>query len=561
MENGTDTATATTSEDQQRITRSAGIVSIAVMASRLLGLVREKVIAYYFAAGVGGDAFYAAFRIPNLMRDLFGEGALSKAFVTTFTATELEDGEEAAWRLASRVFNASFLLLTLITVIGIFAAPAIVDLIFAGKGFQDVPLDPSEHFGFNSKRDLTVYLTQIMFPYLILVSLAAVTMGLLNSKGKFGLPASASSFFNIGSLIVGVWGYYVAPDLGLHRTTGMAVGVLVGGALQFLIQVPSMRRVGFRYQPLLSFRDERVRQVMRLIAPAILGVAALQVNVLVNSIFASEGVGWLTWINRAFRLMHLPIGVFGVAISTVALPNLAKLVAGGDMKAYRRSFSYALRLMFLLTVPASIGLMVLAEPICRLIFEGGQANPLDTQQTAGALFYYAFGLCGFSAVKIATDGFYTFNDTRTPAVVSLCTVGLNILLNYLFIYRFGFDHRSLALSTSCTITLNFLALLFLLRGKAGGLGLSGIWSLLVKLAFASAVMGSVCWWGYTQIEGWLGVESLIARLIGVFVPIGLGMAVLVVGAKLMRDPRVGSVVGGNRSTAIVGHQFIGTLVH
>ena len=543
MKNGTDTATATTSEDQQRITRSAGIVSIAVMASRLLGLVREKVIAYYFAAGVGGDAFYAAFRIPNLMRDLFGEGALSKAFVTTFTATELEDGEEAAWRLASRVFNASFLLLTLVTVAGIFAAPAIVDLIFMRKGFQEVSLDPSEHFGFDSKRDLTVYLTRIMFPYLILVSLAAVTMGLLNSKGKFGLPASASSFFNVGSLVVGVWGYYVAPNLDLHRTTGMAVGVLVGGALQFLIQVPSMRRVGFRYQLLLSFRDERVRQVMRLIGPAILGVAALQVNVLVNSIFASEGVGWLTWINRAFRLMHLPIGVFGVAISTVALPNLAKLVAAGDMEAYRRSFSYALRLMFLLTVPASIGLMVLAEPICRLIFEGGQASPLDTQQTAGALFYYAFGLCGFSAVKIATDGFYTFNDTRTPAAISLCTVGLNILLNYLFIYRFGFDHRSLALSTSCTITLNFLALLFLLRGKAGGLGLSGIWSLLIKLAFASAVMGGVCWWGYTQIEGWLGVESLIARLIGVFVPIGLGMAVLVGGAKLMRVRELDQLVG------------------
>ena len=534
MENGIDTATATTSEDQQRITRSAGIVSIAVMASRLLGLVREKVIAYYFAAGVGGDAFYAAFRIPNLMRDLFGEGALSKAFVTIFTATELEDGEEAAWRLASRVFNVSFLLLTLITIVGIFAAPAIVDLIFTGKGFQEVSLDPSEHFGFDSKRDLTVYLTRIMFPYLILVSLAAVTMGLLNSRGRFGVPASASSFFNVGSLVVGVWGYYIAPDLGLHRTTGMAVGVLVGGALQFLIQVPSMRRVGFRYQLLLSFRDERVRQVMQLIGPAILGVAALQVNVLVNSIFASEGEGWLTWINRAFRLMHLPIGVFGVAISTVALPNLARLVAAGNMEEYRRSFSYALRLMFLLTVPASVGLMVLAEPICRLIFEGGQANPLDTQQTAGALFYYAFGLCGFSAVKIATDGFYTFNDTRTPAIVSLCTVGLNILLNYLFIYRLGFDHRSLALSTSCTITLNFLALLFLLRGRAGGLGLSGIWSLLIKLALASAIMGCVCWWSYTQIEGWVGAVSLTARLIGVFVPIGLGVAILVVGAKLMR---------------------------
>ena len=541
MENGIDTAT--TSEDQQQVTRSAGIVSIAVMASRLLGLVREKVIAYYFAAGVGGDAFYAAFRIPNLMRDLFGEGALSKAFVTTFTATELEDGEEAAWRLASRIFNASFLLLTLVTVAGIFAAPAIVDLIFTGKGFQEVSLDPSEHFGFDSKRDLTVYLTRIMFPYLILVSLAAVTMGLLNSRGKFGLPASASSFFNIGSLIVGVWGYYVAPDLGLHRTTGMAVGVLVGGALQFLIQVPSMRRVGFRYQLLLSFRDERVRQVMRLIGPAILGVAALQVNVLVNSIFASEGEGWLTWINRAFRLMHLPIGVFGVAISTVALPNLARLVAAGNMEEYRRSFSYALRLMFLLTVPASVGLMVLAEPISRLIFEGGQAIPLDTQQTAGALFYYAFGLCGFSAVKIATDGFYTFNDTRTPAIVSLCTVGLNILLNYLFIYRLGFDHRSLALSTSCTITLNFLVLLLLLRGRAAGLGLGGIWLLLIKLALASAIMGCLCWWSYTQIEGWLGAENLIARLIGVFVPIALGLAVLVGSAKLMRIRELDQLLG------------------
>ena len=543
MENRIDNVIATTSEDQQQVTRSAGIVSIAVMASRLLGLVREKVIAYYFASGVGGDAFYAAFRIPNLMRDLFGEGALSKAFVTTFTATELEDGEEAAWRLASRVFNASFLLLTLITVIGIFSAPAIIDLIFPGKGFQEVPLDPSEHFGFDSKRDLTVYLTQIMFPYLILVSLAAVTMGLLNSKGKFGLPASASSFFNVGSLIVGVCGYYVAPSFELHRTTGMAVGVLVGGALQFLIQVPSTRHVGFHYQPLFSFHDERVRQVMRLIGPAILGVAALQINVLVNTIFASEGQGWLTWINRAFRLMHLPIGVFGVAISTVALPNLAKLVAEGEMDAYRRSFSYALRLMFLLTVPASVGLMVLAEPICRLIFEGGQANPLDTQQTAVALFYYAFGLCGFSAVKIATDGFYTFNDTRTPAVVSLCTVGLNILLNYLFIYRLGFDHRSLALSTSCTITLNFLVLLFLLQGKVGGLELSGIWLLLIKLAVGSVVMGGVCWWGYTQIEGWLGVESIIARLVGVFIPIGLGVAVLVVGAKLMRIRELDQLLG------------------
>ncbi|MCZ6681308.1 MAG: murein biosynthesis integral membrane protein MurJ [Candidatus Poribacteria bacterium] len=534
MTNEIHTVPAATSEEHQRVTRSAGVVSIAVMGSRLLGLIREKAIAYYFAAGVGGDAFYGAFLIPNLMRDLFGEGALSKAFVTTFTATELADGEEAAWHLASRIFNAIILVLTVLTLIGLLAAPLIVDLIFMGKGFQDVDLNAAEHFGFTSKRDLTVYLTRIMFPFLTLVSLAAVAMGLLNSKGKFGVPACASSFFNMGSLVVGVWGYYAAPRLDLHPTTGMAVGVLVGGGLQFLIQVPSMWRVGFRYRPLISFRDKRVRQVMRLIGPAILGVAAVQVNVFVNGYFASKGIGWLAWIRRAFRLMHLPIGVFGVAISTAALPNLAKLVTSGDMEGFRRSFSYALRLMFLLTLPASIGLMVLAEPICRLIFEGGKAGTLDTQQTAGALFFYAFGLCGYSAVKITTDGFYAFNNTRTPAKVSLFAVGLNILLNYLFIYKLDFDHRSLALSTSCTITLNFLTLLFLLRRKIGRLGMGGIWRLLMKMAVASAVMGWVCWGSNLRIETWLGIAGVVAQLVGVFVPIGLGVVVLIGMCKLLK---------------------------
>jgi putative peptidoglycan lipid II flippase len=536
------TVPTTASEEQKRVTRSAGIVSLAVMGSRILGLVREKAIAYYFAADVAGDAFYAAFRIPNLMRDLFGEGALSKAFVTTFTATGLEEGEEAAWRLANRVFNATALVLTLITLLGVLAAPLIVDFMFVGEGFQDVVIDPTEHFGFTTKRDLTVYLTRVMFPFFILASLAAVAMGLLNSKGRFGVPACASSFFNIGSLVVGVWGYYVAPRFNLHPTTGMAVGVLVGGALQFLIQAPSMRRVGFRYRPLLSFRDKRVRQVMRLMGPAAFGVAAVQVNVFVNSIFASKAFGWLTWISRAFRLMHLPIGVFGVAISTAALPSLARLATQGQMEGYRRSFSHALRMTLLLTLPASIGLMALAEPICRLIFEGGKAGLLDTQQTAGALFFYAFGLCGYSAVKIATDGFYAFNDTRTPVKVSLCTVALNIALNYFFIYQLGFDHRSLALSTSCTITLNFLALLFLLRRKIGRLGLEGVWLLLLKLLVASSIMGLVCWGMNVQIERRLGIASLFARLIGVLGPMGVGAVVLVGGCKLLKVKELDGVL-------------------
>ena len=529
--------------DEKRITRSAGIVSIAVMASRLLGLVREQVIAYFFVSGISADAFYAAFRIPNLMRDLFGEGVLSKAFVTTFTATEMEDGQEAAWRLASQIFNITALVLMGLTLICVFAAPLIVDTLFMGKGFQDVAINPSEHSGISNKRDLTVYLARIMFPFLILVSLAAVAMGLLNSKGKFGVPACASLFFNLGSIVVGVWGYYTLPRIGLHPVTGMAFGVLVGGALQFLIQMPLMRRCGFRYRLLISFRDERVRQVMRLIVPMILGVAALQVNLFVNSIFASEGKGWMTWIIRAFRLMHLPIGIFGVAISTAALPNLTKLMTRGEVESFRQSFSFALRLMLLLTLPASIGLMVLGEPICRLVFEWGKTGAFDTSQTAGALICYAFGLCGFSIVKIATDGFYAFNDTRTPAKASLCAVALNIVLNYLLIFQFNFGHRSLALSTSCTITLNCIILLVVLRCKAGGLGLRGIWMLFIKIAAAATGMGFICLWVNVWFENWLGINGFIVRVFGVFVPIGIGVVVFIGLAKLLKIRELNQLLG------------------
>ncbi|MDE0185957.1 MAG: murein biosynthesis integral membrane protein MurJ [Candidatus Poribacteria bacterium] len=521
-------------EDDKSITRSAGIVSIAVMASRLLGLVREQVIAYFFVSATSADAFYAAFRIPNLMRDLFGEGVLSKAFIAAFTATEVEDGQEAAWRLASRIFNITAIVLMAITLICVLAAPPIVDLLFVGKGFQDVDLDPSEHAGMSSKRDLTVYLARIMFPFLILVSLAAVAMGLLNSMGKFGVPACASLFFNLGSIVIGVWGYYTLPRMGLHPVTGMAFGVLVGGALQFIIQVPLMRRCGFRYRLTISFRDERVKQVVRLILPMILGVAALQVNLFVNSIFASEGKGWMTWIIRAFRLMHLPIGIFGVAISTAALPNLSKLIARGEVEKFRDSFSYALRLILLLTLPASIGLMVLNEPICRLVFEWGKTGAMDTSETAGALFCYAYGLCGFSIVKIASDGFYAFKDTRTPAVVSLCAVALNIVLNYLLIFQFHFGHRSLALSTSCTITLNCMILLFALRRRTGGLELRGIWRMLVKTVAASAAMGFISWRTNVWLEEWLGFANLFARAFGVFVPIGIGVVVFLCLAKLLK---------------------------
>ncbi len=518
--------TKPTEQQNQSVTRAAGVVSIAVMISRILGLARETAIGYYFPSKVSADTFYLAFRIPNFLRDMFGEGILSKAFITTFLATEAEDGEEAAWNLTNRIFNLTFLVLIGIIALGIIFAPVLVDVLARDNFNRN--LDTIEHFGFDSKIELAIYLTQLMFPYLLFVSFAAIAMGLLNSKGRFGIPACASTFFNVSSLVVGIGGYYLCPLVEIHPVTGMAIGVIVGGIAQFLIQVPSMYRVGFRYRPLLSLRDPRVLQVVHLIGPAVLGVAAVQVNLLTNTFFVTSDSGWLTWISRAYRVMHLPIGIFGVAISTVALPQLARLVTAGETENFRNALSYALRLMLVLTIPAGIGLMVLSEPICRLLYEWGVTVEEDTIETARLLWVYAFGLCGFSTLKIVTDGFYAHKDIRAPVIVSICAVVLNICLNYLFIYRELFlEPRAVVFSTVLTVTLNCAVLLLLLRRKVGRLGLRSLIPLTLKILTASVVMGFTCWLTNGVIEqDWLGTVGIIPRITGVFVPIGLSLLAL-----------------------------------
>ena len=525
--------TKSAEEQNQNVTRAAGIVSLAVMGSRILGLAREIVIFNYFSTKLNAPAFHLAFRIPNFLRDMFGEGILSKAFITTFVATEAEDGKEAAWDLANRIFNLIFLVLICIVVLGIVFAPTIVNIL-ARENFDET-LVSSKHYGFGTKVELTIYLTQLMFPYLLFVSLAAIAMGLLNSKGKFAIPACASSFFNLSSLLIGISGYYLFPRFGMHPTTGMAVGVVVGGIVQFLIQVPSMYSVGFRYKPILNLRDPRVLQVLRLLGPAILGVAAVPINQLTNTWFITSGDEWLAWIQGAYRIMHLPLGIFGVAISTVILPQLAKFANAGETEQFRNSLSYALRLMLTVILPASIGLMVLSEPICRLLYERGAFLESDTLAMGAILFVYAFGLCGFSALKIVTDGFYAHKDIRAPVIVSLCGVTLNICLNYLFIYReLILDPRAVVFSTVLTVTLNSAVLLLLLRRKVGRLGLWLVVPLVFKILIASAVMGVVCWVTNGVIEqDMLGTYGLIPRIINVFVPIGLSVLTLAGMYKLL----------------------------
>jgi len=522
-------------EGTDKLTRSAGTVSLGVMGSRVLGLAREMVLAYFFRTSGGLDAFYAAFRIPNLLRDTFAEGVLSKAFVTVFTEVGEKQDEQAGVRLANLVTNVVLVVVGLSTLLGIYFSEAIVNLMLPGGGF-DLALPGGESFGFASKRELTIVLTQVMFPFLLLVSLAAVAMGFLNARGQFFVPAVSSMFFNLGSIGVGVAGYFVAPRYGHHPTVGMAVGVLAGGAFQLLWQVPALWRQGYRYRPILSFRDSGLWKVIHLFGPGALVAATVQVNVFINSIFASLGSGWMSWISQSFRLLHLPLGLVGVAVSVASLPKLSRAVARKDEAGFRETFSHAIRLVLLFTVPASVGLVVLAQPIVRLIYERGRFQPEDTTQVAVALVFYALGLTSYAAVKIVTDGFYALQDIRAPLMISVLSMVTNAGLNWFLIVKLGMDHRGLALSTSCTITVSLVLLWALLRKRSGMRRLGG-WAalrMMVKMVVASALMGAVAFAASQGLDRWLGHQMLVWRLAQVGLPIGLAVVVLYGACKMLR---------------------------
>lgn len=537
---------------RHRVVRSAGIVSIAVMGSRVLGLVREQIMAAYFGAGFVTDAFNIAFRIPNLLRDLFAEGALSVAFVKTFTdyLEDPEKGEEAAWRLASLVMNALAVVLSVIVILGVIFSPQIVYLMtqFFTDGFSP------------EKAALAVTLTRIMFPFLLLVALAAVAMGVLNTKGRFGIPASASMMFNVGSIAGGLlFAYFLTgggwttprdpatvPDAPAQwAITGMAIGTLIGGGLQFLVQVPSLMRVGFRFRPFLSFRDKGVRAVMRLMGPAVIGTAAVQVNVVINSVYASDIEGGVSWLGYAFRLMQLPIGIFGVAIATATVPAISRFAARKEIPEFRSTLASSLGLVFFLTLPAACGLVVLGRPIISLIYQRGAFTADATDAVAMALAAYSIGLTGYAAIKVLSPAFYTLNDARTPMIVSLASIGVNIVASYFLkeqFARLGYAHAGLALSTSIVALVNFAALLLLMRRRIGHLEGRRIFSSFVRIALASLALSIASYGAYRWLLRELGDATLTARVVETFAPIAVGVAVFLIAARLLRIEEMSAAV-------------------
>lgn len=475
---------------------SRGVRSFAVGTafSRVMGLVRETVIAGLFGAGFAVDAYNVAFRIPNLLRDLFAETALSAAFVPVLTA-EKAKSKEAQNRLASNIFNILFVVTGAVSLAGLLLAPVLAKVI--AFGFNKVP----------GKIDLTTQLTAILFPFLLFISLAAWAMSYLNTEKSFFVPSVAPAVFNLFSILFPLltYGWYVAR--GKNPIFGLTVGVLVGGLMQFLVQVPSLRRRGFRWSPVLNFRDPEFRKVMALFIPVAIGLAGTRVNVLVNTILVTPlAQGSVSWLNFAFRIMHLPLGLFGIAVGTVALPSLSKLVLENNVGAVKSTLADSLKMVLFLTVPTSALICGLAIPLTRAIYQRGHFTAADTLATAAALVLYTAGIPFASALRNVAAVFYAYKDARTPMYASFASIGLNLVLNISLMWVIGY--LAFPLSTSLAAVLNVGILYALLPRKIGPLEAKPLASYAVRLTLASAAAGGAAWAASWLIIGRLGTSFL-----------------------------------------------------
>ncbi len=499
---------------------SAAVIGVATMTSRVLGLGRNLVFASLFGASSAMDAFFVAFRIPNLMRDLFAEGAMSAAFVPTFTRRLTTEGRAAAWRLGTQLINALIVITGVLVLAAIIFAEPLTRL-FA-RDFAEVP----------GKLELTVRLTRVMLPFLTLVAVAAACMGMLNSLRRFFIPALSPAMFNISVILSGLLLVPLMPQAGFERIMAIACGVVLGGIGQIAIQYWMLHREGFRYRFTLDPTDRGLREVLRLMGPATIAGAALQVNLVVTTILAtSQGTGAVSWLTYAFQVMYLPIGVLGVSIATAAIPVLSRHAALGELHQMRRTISHSLRLMLMLLVPATVGLVVLAVPIVRLLFERRAFTPADTQATALALACYAPGMVGYSVVRLAVPSFYALGTSLTPALVSAGTVGLNIVLNLVLVRVMGY--QGLALGNAIAALSNAALLLALLRRRLDGLEGASIADSFARITVAAAVMGVAVWQANLWMTALWPGTGVWTQLLIVASDIGVGLAVLGAAARVL----------------------------
>ena len=514
-----------------RLARSAGLVGVATLTSRLLGLIRDVVQSAYFGTGTAADAFGVATRLPTLLRDLFAEGAMSAAFVPTFTRHLERQGRDSAFRLAAQVINGLLVITGVLVVLGILLAGPLVA--YYAPGFED------------AKRDLTVLLTQINMPFLTLIALAAALMGMLNGLRRFFVPAMSPALLNVCFIACTAILTPLFTTMGIEPALALSIGMLTGGVAQILVQVPTLWRLGYRHQWVLDAKDPGVREVLLLMGPGTIGVAAAQVNLFVNTVLATGHDGAVSALQYAFRMIYMPIGIIGVSIATAAVPQIARRAADLDYDGMRTTLSWGIRLMLMLSVPATVGLMVLSTPIIELIFERGQFTLDSTRRVAEALLFYAPGIVGYSVVKIASPCFYALPDARTPIRISLITITANLVLNLVLDAWMGFT--GLALGTAIAANLNAGLLLVALSRRIGGVDGRRLGLSLAKIGLASLLMGLAAWSGERWLRDLLPGDGLVVRGVRVFTAIGGSVGVLAAAAWILRLEEFNQALGRIRA--------------
>jgi putative peptidoglycan lipid II flippase len=510
--------------------KSTGLVSIAIFSSRIMGLIRDMLLSHCFDKQLR-DCFIAAFRIPNMLRDLFAEGALSTAFVTVFSQKMKTEGDQPAWNLAHKMLTLATIFMSGISLLGVLLSGPLVRLMAGGtNGWSE------------GKLQFTTTLTQIMFPFILLVSLAALVMGMLNAKRVFGAPAMASTYFNIVSIVFGLGlGWVFDHAMGGLGMVWFSIGTLLGGLAQLVSQFPALRKLSYRFRWDAQWRqDPAVQRILKLMWPAIIAGSAVQVNVFLNSVFAThvagDSDGPVAWLSNAFRLMQLPLGIFGVAVATVTLPVISRATTDGITEKFRSAMGAGNRLVLFLCLPSAIGLMLLAVPIISLIFEHGKFSAAETLKTASALQFYAIGLVFYSLIKVIQPAFTAINRRFIPMAVAILSIVINASLSTLFVFVWKMPFQYLALSTAIVAAVNCLILYASLNKISAGLENAKLVSTLLRLLLPILALVSVCLFANHTIlehERWQQWH-LALRLTTLLVTVGAGAGVYFTLASLLK---------------------------
>jgi len=467
--------------DKKHILKSASIISLVTIVSRVLGYVRDQRITLLLGTTLSADAYVLAYRIPNLFRRLVAEGSMTASFIPVFSGYMQEKSKEEVWDFANRLFWTLALVAAIITILGMVFSPAVVQL-FSGA---------------NVARDQAVDLNRIIFPYLFFIALAALAMGILNCFHIFGLPAATPVMLNIATILFSVgivWHHFK------DAATSLAVGVLVGGVLQFLIQVPTLVRKGMKFTFGISFAHPAIRDVARLMLPRLFGIGIGQINLLIDTKFATAArmpAGSLAALYVADRVMELVLGGYAIAVATAILPMMSHQAAAKDYESLKKTLSFSVRIVAFITIPAALGLMILREPIIRVLFQHGQFIAASTRLTARALLYYAIGLPALATVKLVVPAFYSTKDTKTPVIVASISLIINIVLNILFLQVFfkQVQNGGPALATALATFFDFFALLIIFRVRYGSMGIMEVARSFAKISLCAGIMGVACWVG------------------------------------------------------------------